>query len=241
MKNKAVKQLVFALVLLCVSYTQADEWYTINAINSASSEAMVGEDINNYNDIVGYAFVEQADGSSLRQLAVSIDGQVSLIDSSINSENISFHSLKINDSAQVVGNYRNSFATSSSPNASFIYLDGELQDLGSLAPSGNLPKNSKQYTNVYDLNNKGEVVGISSRADGTAASFLWANGEMMDFNSLHPSFINRFYAFPESINDNSQILIRNNRSKYAIYDNGRLILMLQSHLDYQLVVYKLLI
>src|SRR5678815_4791060 len=50
-----------------------------------------------------------------------------------------------------------------------------VTDLGHLGGGGTVP---------YDVNDTGQVVGTSRRADGWLSAFLWQNGSMIDLGGL---------------------------------------------------------
>jgi probable HAF family extracellular repeat protein len=60
----------------------------------------------------------------------------------------------------------------------FLFSAGQATDLGTLGGSNNYP---------YALNDAGQVVGQSQTADGTWHAYVWANGTILDLNSLLPT------------------------------------------------------
>lgn len=59
----------------------------------------------------------------------------------------------------------------------FLWADGIMKSVGTL---GGI------YSAAFGLNNLDQVVGASTRADGTQVAFLWSNDQLLDLNSLLP-------------------------------------------------------
>src|SRR5690606_4112783 len=75
---------------------------------------------------------------------------------------------------------------------SFSQQQYQVIDLGTL-PGGN-------YSEAWDINNSGQVVGRSS-IPGSTRGFLWQNGNMIDIGTLGGS-----YSEAEAINNSGQIV-----------------------------------
>lgn len=81
--------------------------------------------------------------------------------------------MDVNDSGHVVGD----FDYTSTRNHAFLYKDGRMTDLGSLAgPSG--------ASTARAINNVGQITGSSAIAGGGSHAFLYSNGVMTDLNPL---------------------------------------------------------
>ena len=105
----------------------------------------------------------------------------------------------MNDRGQVVGHARN--AKTGSEDA-YIWENGQMRDLGSLADGAG---GRSTFTSAVDINDRGQVVGISSSATGAAHppthAFLWQNGRMTD---LTPSLgVN---SDAEAVNERGQVI-----------------------------------
>ncbi len=59
----------------------------------------------------------------------------------------------------------------------FLWADGIMKSVGTL---GGI------YSAAFGLNNQDQVVGATTRADGTQVAFLWGNDQILDMNSLLP-------------------------------------------------------
>ncbi len=83
----------------------------------------------------------------------------------------------INDNSQVVG----ASTTNNSDEGHACLWDSttETQDLGVLGTF-----DGETFSEAYDINNKGQVVGISTSSKGKYRPFLWENGLMSDLNNL---------------------------------------------------------
>jgi len=79
----------------------------------------------------------------------------------------------LSDAGHVVGA---SYATSGQYHA-FLWVSGDLTDLGSLAGPGG-------YSYAHAVNNAGHVVGWASTPSGRSHAFLWQGGTMTDLGDL---------------------------------------------------------
>lgn len=100
----------------------------------------------------------------------------------------------INENGQIVGSAAfpgsyYSHATLFDPNGT-----GDNLDLGTLGGD---------YSSAEDINNKGQVVGMSHNADGSYRAFLWEKGSMTDLGTFGWA-----HSTADSINDNGQIVGR---------------------------------
>ena len=81
----------------------------------------------------------------------------------------------MNDKGQIVGW---SQLAGSSDDRAFIWEDGVMTDLGTLGGASAI---------AWGINNRGQVVGTSTLANGTPRAFLWEKGTMIDLGVLSGS------------------------------------------------------
>ncbi|SCG40810.1 hypothetical protein OG423_25840 [Micromonospora zamorensis] len=92
----------------------------------------------------------------------------------------------INNHSQVIGVHY-----SSNGQRAFLWQRGTLTDLGTLGGNETVPA---------DINERGQIVGTSTTADGVQHAFLWQRGRMIDLGT--PSGISGALA----INDHGQVV-----------------------------------
>src|SRR2546429_3461944 len=78
----------------------------------------------------------------------------------------------VNEAGQVVGWSQGSYPD---PIHAFLWENGTMTDLGTLGGS---------TAQAYDINDKGQVVGVSSTSSGLNHAFLWQAGTMTDLGTL---------------------------------------------------------
>src|SRR5213080_4303909 len=78
----------------------------------------------------------------------------------------------VNEAGQVVGWSQGSYPD---PIHAFLWENGTMTDLGTLGGS---------TARAYDINDKGQVVGVSSTSSGLNHAFLWEDGTMTDLGTL---------------------------------------------------------
>jgi len=92
-----------------------------------------------------------------------------------------------------------------------------ITDLGTLGGKG-----SKAYVKVYDINERGQIVGSSETASGNQHAFLWQDGRMRDLGTLGGS---QSYAY--AINERGQIIgdsdTKSGRSHAFLWEKGKMI------------------
>jgi probable HAF family extracellular repeat protein len=57
---------------------------------------------------------------------------------------------------------------------------------GRTASSSRSARSAASYSAAFGLNDQDQVVGASTREDGTQVAFLWSNDQMVDLNTLLP-------------------------------------------------------
>jgi probable HAF family extracellular repeat protein len=102
----------------------------------------------------------------------------------------------INNSGQVVG----AADTSSGVKDAFLFSNGTMQDLRTLAAPYNYS------SGALGINNSGQIVGWSETISGSDDAFVYENGSMEDLNDLIPSNSGWTLTEPNAINDKGQIV-----------------------------------
>ena len=107
--------------------------------------------------------------------------------------------LSINDRGQIIGS---AGGPSIGPHA-VLWDNGTITDLGILATwfDDDLPDDMLWYAHAYDINNRGQVVGVSTTSTGVHA-VLWENGTITDLGTLPGDD----YSEARGINERGQIM-----------------------------------
>jgi probable HAF family extracellular repeat protein len=117
----------------------------------------------------------------------------------------------INNAGQILGS---SAITNDGAYHGFVWADGHLTDLGTIAGGSN--------TFPYGQNNLGQVVGQADTADSAiSVAFLWQNGVMTDLNTLLPADSGWQLQLATLINDAGRIVgigLHNGMSEWFIMD-----------------------
>jgi probable HAF family extracellular repeat protein len=110
--------------------------------------------------------------------------------------------LRINEAGQVAGWAENAGGPITGPSRAYLFGGGAMTDLGTLGGTNSF---------AYGLNNRGQVVGISTTAPGQVPmeagthAFLWERGRMTDLNELLAPGSGWELTFAFGINDAGQI------------------------------------
>lgn len=96
----------------------------------------------------------------------------------------------INDSGQVVGSY-----ITNNQGHAFLYTGGVISDIGTLTGENG-------SSGARDINNKGQIVGLSTTWSNDQHSFLYSDNVMTDLDLLS----GKHYSEPKRINDNGDVV-----------------------------------
>ena len=151
-------------------------------------------DINNNGDIVGYS-----SKNGRNRAVIWENGNITDLGSGI--------SFGINNNGQVVGD-----------SYSYYGLDG-MNTNAALWQNGNMTILSNYFSEAFDINDKGQIVGCSYFANGDSHAVLWQNGVMTDLGTL-----GGFNSEARAINNKGQIVgfsrMPNNDTHAFIWQNG---------------------
>ncbi len=115
--------------------------------------------------------------------------------------NLGFSANAINNAGQVVGVGNNGHAV--------LYSNGQITDLGTVAGSVS--------SSASSINDRGQVTGTATTAQGVQHAFLYSNGQMLDLGTLPGQSSSR----ATGINNAAQI-VGNSGSSAFLYSNGQM-------------------
>jgi probable HAF family extracellular repeat protein len=127
------------------------------------------------------------------------NGQVSFLPNKA-SHNQAISVVTINDNGQILFNQQEDFdgASATTSVKSYIYRNGEFEDVGSL---GGI------FTNSNDINNAGQVVGGSTTSNGSQRAFIYTNSVIKEIPlEENPVPWSVLYSFGHAINDHGHVV-----------------------------------
>ena len=144
----------------------ASTTYTIEDLGAPPGHiSSHARDVNDSGQVVGYSDTPSGDQHAF----LYSDGQMK----DLGPLGPSGGAYSINDSGQVVGRSEISGTSSYRP---FLYSDGQMQDLGTLP--------GYVSSEADDVNNSGQVVGLSSNTFADTRAFLYSGGQMQNLGTL---------------------------------------------------------
>lgn len=175
--------------------TQAFRWsltsvsnLTTTALGTLGGTSSHAADVNAAGLVTGWAHT--ANGQ--RHAYLYVNGEMQDLGALAGGESIGN---ALNEDGTVVGSMR--ITTHSQATLGFVYRDGEVTYLDTLGGVS---------STAEDINNLGWIVGTATLAGGESRGFLYADGEMIDLNTLlHPGS-GWLIGGAESINDSGDIL-----------------------------------
>ena len=162
--------------------------------------AVAAHDINNANQVVGYAELPGIYAGITRAVVWSNGG---IQDLGTLPDDTHSSASSINNVGQVVGASSYSYTTTGllrNPSTrGFLWINGVMTDIGSLDPNST-------YTSASSINNVGQIVGSTvlpakGAAPARVAAFVWNNGTMANLNLA----LGRDGCYANAINDAGQI------------------------------------
>jgi len=155
----------------------------------------VSTGINAKGDVVGYA-IDQYTRKSIAWISNATKDTRKAIDLGI-SEKYSAYPVAINDNGQIVGNYMVGNYQTDKPYRqqvrAFILDKNGFRDLGTLTGGDSVE--------AAAINNKGQIVGSATTAEGETHAFLFDGGKMIDLGTLDGTD-----SYATAINDNGKIV-----------------------------------
>lgn len=145
---------------------------------------------NEWGDIVGWAAIPNDAG--LHAFLAKPDGD--LYDLGTLGGPTS-HAYDINENVHICG--WSSLSIDLPPSRGWFWANGIMKSLGTL---GGI------YSAAFGLNNLDQVVGASTRANGTQAAFLWQNDQLLDLNTTLPNNSGWFLSRAFDIDDHGAIV-----------------------------------
>jgi probable HAF family extracellular repeat protein len=170
--------------------------------------------INDSGQIAGNGFPPTS-GTGAAQAFLFSKGTVTFLGSFSSITHFS-EATGINASGQVVGfSDSSSFDKGNNTEHAFVYSNGQLIDLGTLA--GN---SDKYNSHAAAINNSGQVVGYSDTSSGGSDAFLYSNGQMIDLGT--PAGYSS--SFATAINNSGQIVgfsLSSHALRAFLYSNSK--------------------
>ncbi len=160
--------------------------------------------LNNSGQIVGYLYTSD-DGYSQHAFLYNGENVIVLnLPASTDSEAIG-----INESGQIIGNAN---STTSPCGRAFLYSSGNVTYIEPFGEPGY--PHTCAYTRVIDINNSGQVIGLSTINNSYEThGFLYSNGVMTDLGAFEP----------RKINNAAQIIGQCDHQHACLYRDGTLI------------------
>ena len=165
--------------------------------------AVGASDINNANQVVGYAELPGIYAGITRAV---IWNNGAILDLGTLPDDTHSSASSINDAGQVVGassySYTSTGLLRSLSTRGFLWSNGVMTDIGNLDPNST-------YTYASSINNVGQIVGntrlpAKGAEPARAAAFVWNNGAMTNLNLV----LGRDGCYASAINDVGQIVGR---------------------------------
>lgn len=182
---------------------QNDTYQVVEPFAAGTDRRSYITDINNLNDIVGFADKEVGETIQIASYIasasdLSVKTEIETID------NRAIFAMAINDSKEVVGSM---FIPNTRGQREAFYIDmadtnPQIQFLGFLNPSFN-------DSRAKDINNQGQIVGralISAPTLGETGAILYENNEMKNLNDLIACDSGWILTEARAINDSGQIV-----------------------------------
>ncbi len=159
-----------------------------------SGSVSSANDVNDHGQVVG---VRAADTAAPRRAVLWENGSLHDL-GTLGGRSSAPHSTEseahaINDKGQVVGS---ALPESGAPLHGFVWENGVMRDLGTLGGNG-------EATQAFDINDAGQVVGVSQTADLRMRAFLWEQGRMRDLGALGEE---KSSSFAYGINGSGQVV-----------------------------------
>lgn len=155
----------------------------------------VATGINAKGDVVGFA-IDQYTRKSIAWISNATKDTRKAVDLGI-SEKYSAYPVAINDNGQIVGNYMVGNYQTDKPYRqqvrAFVLDKSGFRDLGTLSGGDSVE--------AAAINNKGQIVGSATTAEGETHAFLYDGGKMIDLGTLDGTD-----SYATAINDKGQIV-----------------------------------
>lgn len=184
-----MNRLIIGLAVLVVLVGGKNAWSSVQYTVTDLGE-LAGSNANGVNDI-GQVVGSKSFGGGPTHAFLYSNGVMTDLGVLESSHHYS-SATDINDAGLVVGS--SMIAENTSSQRPVLFSGGTVTNLGSLGGG---------YGFAGGINSAGQVVGLSSDANGVTHAFLWSNGTMIDLGSLEGS---GGYSCAYGINDNTQVV-----------------------------------